>query len=99
MIQTIMTLQFYTSLNLNHAQTILVIVLSVLGFAWFFFLSNIVKFRALRILKDTDKVPILETIVPATVMDVYKVVNMLRKKWITPVVITCRSEEHTSELQ
>src|SRR3954454_2594550 len=85
-----MTYNIYTTYSLKQVQTILAIILSVLGTGWFIFLSNAVKYRALRILRqannddNNNEVPILETIVPITMTDVARILKIKR---IKPVVL------------
>ena len=77
-----MTYNIYTTHTLSQIQTISALILSILGIGWFFFLSNAVKFRTIRILSfqtnndDNGEVSILETIVPTTVADVFRTLSI-----------------------
>jgi hypothetical protein len=75
-------INIYTSLSLSHVQTILALLLSVLGMGWFFFLSAVVKVKALRSLRrsNNSEIPILETIIPITLIDVIKILRIKRIK-------------------
>ena len=79
-------IQLFTTYTLEHVQNILNVVLSILGMGWLFFISSVVKFKVLRSLRQNknEEIPILETIVPHNVVDVFRI---LRIKVITPIVI------------
>jgi len=85
-----MAYHIYTTYSLSQIQTILALILSVLGIGWFILLSNVVKVRALRLLssqttdnKNYYELPILESIIPTTITDALR---MLKIKMMKPVV-------------
>lgn len=82
----IIMVQFFTTYTLGQVQTVLGVVLSILGIGWLFFISNVVKFKALRSLRRSKngEMPILENIIPTNVGDAFRI---LRIKAITSVVI------------
>src|ERR1051325_1478355 len=85
------TYNIFPTHTLGQVQTFSALILSVLGIGWFFFLSSFVKIKTLWSLRrrsttNNGEVPILETIVPITVMDVYRV---LKIKTIKPVIFIC----------
>ncbi|KAF0519071.1 hypothetical protein F8M41_016678 [Gigaspora margarita] len=79
-----MSIEIETTLSLNQFQTILGFMLNIIGITWFFLLSNLVKARTLNLFLKEHKVPVMETIVPSNVMDVYKMLS-LHRKWTVPV--------------
>ncbi|RIB30060.1 hypothetical protein C2G38_2153632 [Gigaspora rosea] len=79
-----MSIEIETTFSLNQVQTILGFMLNIIGIAWFFLLSNLVKARTLNLFLKEHKVPVMVTIVPSNVMDVYKMLS-LHRKWTIPV--------------
>ena len=81
-----MTYNIYTTYSLNQVQTILALILSILGAGWFFFLSSAIKFKTLWSLRKSNngEVPVLETILPVSMMDIAKLLRISR---VTPIIL------------
>ncbi|CAB4490756.1 hypothetical protein RhiirA5_416064 [Rhizophagus irregularis] len=89
-------MNIYTTFTLSQVQTISAIILSILGIGWIFFVSNVVRIKALNLIKNPNvgEVPILETITPTNIVEVYKMVRlrgirMVYLSTISTVVIIC----------
>lgn len=69
---------YTTTFTLSQVQTISAIILSILGIGWLFFVSNVVRIKALNLIKNPNvgEVPILETITPTNIVEVYKMIRL-----------------------
>jgi hypothetical protein len=81
-----MNFEIFVPLTLSQAQTFLALVLSILGVGWFFLLSAGIRYNASRRMMRRNSVPVLDTILPFSVIDIY---NLLRIKRTGITVITC----------
>nr|CAG8460425.1 12878_t:CDS:1 [Entrophospora candida] len=81
-----MALELYIPFTLTKVQTFCGFILSFLGIGWFFFLSSVIRYNASRQIRKTNSVPVLETILPLNVIDVF---NLLRIKRTLLTVVTC----------
>src|SRR6266540_4977543 len=81
-----MGLEIYIPLPLNQVQTALALILSILGIGWFFFLSGAIRYNASRRIRKANSVPVLETILPLNLIDIF---YLLRLKRTTLTIITC----------
>ncbi|RGB23240.1 hypothetical protein C1646_677257 [Rhizophagus diaphanus] len=89
-------MNIYTTFTLSQVQIISAIILSILGIGWIFFVSNVVRIKALNLIKNPNvgEVPILETITPTNIVEVCKMVRlkgirMVYLSTISTVVIIC----------
>src|SRR5437764_15471933 len=81
-----MDIEIPTTLSLNRIQTIAAIILSILGVGYFVFLSAVVRIRSLYRIKNDGSIPVLETVVPTSLMDIF---NILRIKMLNLTMIVC----------
>src|SRR5436305_2505705 len=81
-----MDFKIYVPLTLSQAQTFLAFVLSVLGIGWLFLLSTAIRYNAKRRMLRTNSVPVLDTVLPAGILDIF---NLLYIKRTAMTVITC----------
>nr|CAG8481916.1 1486_t:CDS:2 [Entrophospora candida] len=81
-----MTLEIYIPFTLTEAQTFSGFILCFLGVGWFFFLSAVIRYNASRRIRKANSVPVLETILPLNVIDVF---NLLRIKRTALTVVIC----------
>jgi hypothetical protein len=80
-----------TTFTLSQVQTISAIILSILGIGWLFFVTNVVRIKALNRIKNSNvgEVPILETIIPTNTIEVYKMIRIMsiRKTYILTISV------------
>nr|CAG8682865.1 1585_t:CDS:1 [Entrophospora candida] len=81
-----MSYEIPTTWPLGHLQIAAALLLSILGFGWFFFLSTVIRLRSLDQIKNKGSIPILETVVPTNFVDIFYILNI---KFLTPRLITC----------
>src|SRR6266542_2636208 len=81
-----MSFEIVTTIQLYQAQTIAGLVLSILGIGLLFFLSNVVKIKAFHQTKYGGGLPILESIVPTNIIEVFKLLSI---NMTGPIVIIC----------
>src|SRR6266498_1590730 len=81
-----MAVKIVTTMQLSQVQSIARFILSILGIGWFIFLSNVVKIKALHRIKYGGGLPIFESIVPANILEVFK---LLRMNITGPIILVC----------